>query len=83
MLRTSLTPGESCRYPLTGRWRLTEERTLLVSSGGLEQAKKLISSYKQNQIPAMTPELWSAKKVVDSTLHPGIHWAQYRSEGLY
>lgn len=50
------------------------DRTLLVSPGGLEQAKKLISSYKQNHIPAMTPELWHAKKVVDSTLHPGMCW---------
>lgn len=46
-------------------------RTLLVSSAGLEQAKQLIASYKQNHVPAMTPELWRAKKVVDSTLHPG------------
>lgn len=47
-------------------------RTLFVSPSGLENAKKLISSYKQNIIPTMTPELWSAKKVVDSTLHPGL-----------
>lgn len=45
---------------------------LLVSSSGLEQAKRLISSYKQNHIADMTPELWRAKKVVDSTLHPGV-----------
>jgi hypothetical protein len=43
---------------------------LLVSPAGLEQAKGLIASYKQNKIPLMTPELWKAKKVVDSTLHP-------------
>jgi Tricarboxylate carrier. len=46
-------------------------RTLLVSSTGLEQAKQLISSYKQNKISDMNAELWRAKKVVDSTLHPG------------
>jgi hypothetical protein len=44
---------------------------LLVSSAGLEQAKRLIASYKQHEVPSMTPELWKAKKVVDSTLHPG------------
>jgi hypothetical protein len=44
---------------------------LFVSSAGLEQAKLLISSYKQNKIPTMNAELWRAKKVVDSTLHPG------------
>lgn len=47
-------------------------RTLLVSPAGLEQAKSLIASYKQKKIPTMTPELWKAKKVVDSTLHPGM-----------
>lgn len=44
---------------------------LFVSSSGLEQAKKLVTSYKQGEIPSMTPELWQAKKVLDSTLHPG------------
>jgi hypothetical protein len=45
-------------------------RTLLVSKDGLEQAKGLITSYKLGKIREMTPELWKAKKVVDSTLHP-------------
>jgi hypothetical protein len=44
---------------------------LLISKGGLENAKELLSSYKQGTIENMTPELWHAKKVVDSTLHPG------------
>ena len=47
-------------------------RTLFVSSAGLEHAKRLVTAYKQGLIPSMTPELWQAKKVVDSTLHPGI-----------
>ncbi|KAF4866433.1 putative mitochondrial transport protein fsf1 [Colletotrichum siamense] len=50
---------------------LTDPSTLLVGSTGLEQAKSLLSDYKQGKIPTMTPELWKAKKVVDSTLHPG------------
>ena len=29
-------------------------------------------SYKKGEIQKMTPELWQAKKVVDSTIHPGI-----------
>jgi len=41
-----------------------------VSSSGLEHAKSLIAAYKQGKIQTMTPELWQAKKVVDSTLHP-------------
>ena len=46
-------------------------RTLLVSSSGLENAKKLVSEFKQGKIKGMTPDLWRAKKLVDSTLHPG------------
>ena len=46
-------------------------RTLFVSSSGLEHAKNLVSSYKQGHTESMTPNIWQAKKVVDSTLHPG------------
>ena len=49
-----------------------ESRTLFVSASGLENAKKLVSSYKEGQIKSITPEIWQAKKVVDSTLHPGM-----------
>ena len=38
---------------------------------GLEQAKKALVTYKTGQVQEMTPELWKAKKIVDSTLHPG------------
>ncbi|TQN70971.1 putative mitochondrial transport protein fsf1 [Colletotrichum shisoi] len=50
---------------------LTDPSTLLVGGTGLEQAKSLLTDYKQGKIPFMTPDLWKAKKVVDSTLHPG------------
>ena len=30
-----------------------------------------IVAYKQGETKEMTPELWKAKKIVDSTLHPG------------
>ncbi|KAK0710872.1 Tricarboxylate/iron carrier [Lasiosphaeris hirsuta] len=49
---------------------ITDPRTLLVGKTGLEQAKSLLTKYKQGEIKDMTPELWTAKKVVDSTLHP-------------
>ena len=39
---------------------------------GLEQAKKALGAYKMGQVQEMTPELWQAKKIVDSTLHPGM-----------
>ncbi|CAF9923666.1 hypothetical protein IMSHALPRED_005989 [Imshaugia aleurites] len=49
---------------------ISDPRTLFVSSSGLEQAKKLVSSYKKGQEKLMSPEIWRAKKIVDSTLHP-------------
>ncbi|KAL9637692.1 MAG: hypothetical protein Q9164_002044 [Protoblastenia rupestris] len=65
------------RYDLSTYWgrvkqsaEIADPRTLFVSTSGLEHAKQLVSSYKQGQIKAMTPEIWQAKKVVDSTLHP-------------
>ncbi|CEN61703.1 putative mitochondrial cation transporter [Aspergillus pseudodeflectus] len=67
----------SSQYDLNTYWGrvrhaadISDPRMLLVSSAGLEQAKRLIASYKQHEVPSMTPELWKAKKVVDSTLHP-------------
>ncbi|CAK7202143.1 Sideroflexin FSF1 [Sporothrix eucalyptigena] len=49
---------------------ITDPRTLLVGSVGLEQAKKVIVAYKTGETKEMTPALWKAKKIVDSTLHP-------------
>ena len=46
-------------------------RTLFVSQAGLEHAKQLVSSYKRGEANSMTPDLWQAKKIVDSTIHPG------------
>jgi sideroflexin-5 len=46
-------------------------RTLLTSSAGLEHAKHLVTAYKTGKIRDMTPELWTAKKIIDSTIHPG------------
>ncbi|MCJ1236919.1 hypothetical protein MMC14_004903 [Varicellaria rhodocarpa] len=67
----------SSQYDLNTYWgrvaqsaEIADPRTLFVSSSGLENAKKLISSYKQGQVQSMTPELWQAKKIIDSTLHP-------------
>ena len=38
----------------------------------MEHAKNLVSAYKQGKIRDVNAELWGAKKIVDSTLHPGI-----------
>lgn len=60
----------------TGNWHiellLTHCRTLFVNKAGLENAKSLLTSYKQEKIEKMNAELWDAKKIVDSTLHPGM-----------
>jgi hypothetical protein len=44
--------------------------TLFAGTTGLENAKRLLTDYKQGKIKHMSPELWQAKKLVDSTLHP-------------
>ncbi|KAI1500403.1 Tricarboxylate/iron carrier [Biscogniauxia marginata] len=49
---------------------ITDPRTLFAGKHGLERAKALVVAYKQGEIKEMTPELWKAKKIVDSTLHP-------------
>ncbi|KAK7716839.1 lumenal Hsp70 protein [Botryosphaeria dothidea] len=49
---------------------ISDPRTLLTGSKGLAHAKELVSAYKQGKIQNMTPELWQAKKTIDSTLHP-------------
>ncbi|AEO58146.1 hypothetical protein MYCTH_67016 [Thermothelomyces thermophilus ATCC 42464] len=70
-------PLPESQYDLSTYWGrvrhtagITDPRTLFVGRAGLEQAKNALIAYKQGQIPSMTPELWRAKKIVDSTLHP-------------
>lgn len=48
-------------------------RTLFAGKGGLENAKQLVTAYKKGEINELTPELWKAKKIVDSTIHPGMN----------
>lgn len=44
---------------------------LLNTSNDINNAKQLISDYRTGKVPGqMTPELWRAKQVLDSTLHP-------------
>ncbi|KAI0887117.1 Tricarboxylate/iron carrier [Annulohypoxylon maeteangense] len=69
-------PPES-QYDLSTYWgrvkqtaTITDPRTLFAGQHGLDHAKKLLVAYKQGEIRDMTPELWKAKKIVDSTLHP-------------
>lgn len=50
---------------------ITDPSTLFAGKTGLEKAKELVTDYKTGKVENMTPELWRAKKVVDSTLHAG------------
>ena len=45
--------------------------TLFAGTQGLDNAKRLVTEFKTGKIEHMTPQLWRAKKIVDSTLHPG------------
>ncbi|KAH3677146.1 hypothetical protein WICMUC_001901 [Wickerhamomyces mucosus] len=65
------------RYDLSTYWGrvkhcadISDPSTLLTNSASLEKSKELISQYKNGQIKQMTPELWNAKKILDSTVHP-------------
>ncbi|KAI0481839.1 sideroflexin-5 [Xylaria cf. heliscus] len=65
------------QYDLSTYWgrvrhtaSITDPRTLLAGKSGLENAKKLVMAYKQGEVNEMTPDLWKAKKILDSTIHP-------------
>ncbi|CCH41044.1 Sideroflexin-1 [Wickerhamomyces ciferrii] len=65
------------KFDLTTYWgrvrhcaEISDPSMLLNSNVTLENAKKLISQYKNGEQKQMTPELWDAKKVLDSTVHP-------------
>ncbi|PHH90242.1 hypothetical protein CDD83_4180 [Cordyceps sp. RAO-2017] len=49
---------------------ITDPSTLFAGTSGLERAKQLVTDYKTGKTQRMTAELWQAKKIVDSTLHP-------------
>ena len=47
-------------------------RTLFINHTSLEHAKKTVTQYKTGERREMSEDVWRAKKVVDSTLHPGM-----------
>lgn len=66
------------RLELKATANFVRRRMLLTSSAGLEHAKQLVTAYKTGKIRDMTPELWKAKKIIDSTLHSGTaHTSDY------
>ncbi|KAF6006205.1 putative alpha-isopropylmalate carrier [Brettanomyces bruxellensis] len=49
---------------------ISDPRMLFVTKKEVQRAKALIWNYKNGVIKHMTPELWHAKRVLDSTIHP-------------
>ncbi|ODV58836.1 Fsf1p [Ascoidea rubescens DSM 1968] len=65
------------RYDLntyTGRVRhcleISDPFMLLNTKNDIKASRDLIQQYKNGIIKTMSPELWKAKKILDSTLHP-------------
>ncbi|GMM30048.1 Fsf1 protein [Martiniozyma asiatica (nom. inval.)] len=49
---------------------ISDPTMLLSTSEDIARSKRLIWDYRNGVIPQMTPELWRAKKVLDSSVHP-------------
>lgn len=49
---------------------ISDPTMLLSTSKDIQESKRLIWDYKNGVIPEMTPKLWNAKKILDSSVHP-------------
>lgn len=49
---------------------ISDPTMLLSTSKDIEESKRLIWDYRNGVIPEMTPRLWRAKKILDSSVHP-------------
>lgn len=70
-------PLPDSRYDLTtyiGRVKhcaeISDPTMLLSTKKDIEESKRLIWDYRNGVIPEMTPRLWRAKKILDSSVHP-------------
>lgn len=70
-------PLPSSKYDLSTYWgrvkhcaEISDPTMLLNTSKDIEAAKVMIWEYRNGLKPQMTPELWRAKKVLDSATHP-------------
>lgn len=77
----SLVPGPvnlpHSKYDLSTYWgrvkhcaEISDPTMLLNTTSDIENAKRMVWDYKNGVTSKMTPELWRAKKILDSTLHP-------------
>lgn len=65
------------KYDLSTYWgrvkhcaEISDPTMLLNTTSDIENAKRMVWDYKNGVTSKMTPELWRAKKILDSTLHP-------------
>lgn len=70
-------PLPQSKYDLSTYWgrvkhcaEISDPTMLLNTSGQIETAKRMIWDYKNGVTLHMTPELWRAKKILDSAIHP-------------
>lgn len=70
-------PIPDSKYDLSTYWgrvkhcaEISDPTMLLTTSKDIQNAKLKIWEYRNGVVPSMTPELWRAKKVLDSTIHP-------------
>lgn len=49
---------------------ISDPTMLLSTSKDIQESKRLIWDYKNGVIPEMTPKLWRAKQILDSSVHP-------------
>ncbi|EGV60569.1 Sideroflexin FSF1 [Yamadazyma tenuis] len=74
---TGPVPLPDSRYDLSSYWgrvkhcaEISDPTMLLNTSSDIKRAKLMIWEYRNGVRPEMTPELWRAKKVLDSAVHP-------------
>lgn len=67
----------SSRFDLSTYWgrirhcaEISDPTMLLTTSKDLNNARSVISAYREGKISTPTPEFWHAKKQLDSTVHP-------------
>lgn len=70
-------PLPDSKYDLSTYWgrvkhcaEISDPTMLLNTQKDIQSAKSLIWDYRNGSLGSMTPELWRAKKILDSTLHP-------------
>lgn len=49
--------------------QVTDPRTLFTTSSQLQSARNIVAQYKNHQID-LSPQVWSSKKILDSSVHP-------------